>query len=140
MNGGSPMDRCRTEFWTRLAAGSFAIQGCDNCGEFRFPPADSCPRCGSVEGAWFEPTGPPKLIAWTVSHPGAPGIPSRLADWTPYALGVLGWDDVPGTLVPIRLEPKGPLFDADRLFAGAEVDLDLAAAAEHQLVGRTVTR
>jgi uncharacterized protein len=43
--------------WRSAAAGRLAVQRCANCGAHRYPPADGCYRCGSLDWEWADLPG-----------------------------------------------------------------------------------
>lgn len=124
------------EFWRRLHQGKLALQRCNDCGAFRFPPGPGCPTCGSVSGTWTEPQTQPELFAWTVTHPAAAArLPSRLASWIPYALVLVRFPDVHGVLLPALLQGEGIAL----LVAGARVALTGGSIDQPRLAAELVS-
>jgi hypothetical protein len=43
--------------WRAAADGRLAVQRCGSCGAHRYPPADGCYRCGSLDWGWADLSG-----------------------------------------------------------------------------------
>jgi uncharacterized OB-fold protein len=43
--------------WRAAAGGRLAVQRCARCGVHRYPPADGCYRCGSLDWDWTDLPG-----------------------------------------------------------------------------------
>jgi uncharacterized OB-fold protein len=44
------------------------LQRCDDCGFYRFPPSNLCPRCMSMNYQWTQASGKAKVFSWEVTH------------------------------------------------------------------------
>jgi len=51
--------------WTAAAAGRLDVQRCADCGTHRYPPADGCPHCGSLNWAWATLPGTGVVYTYT---------------------------------------------------------------------------
>ena len=47
-------DRDNAPYWAAARQHRFILQRCGGCGRFRFPAAQLCPACRSMEGCWEE--------------------------------------------------------------------------------------
>lgn len=54
--------------WESVRARQWALQRCDNCAEFRYPPAPNCPHCLSLNYTWTPLSGRGKILSWVVFH------------------------------------------------------------------------
>lgn len=43
--------------WRAAAGGRLAVHRCERCGAHRYPPADGCYRCGSLDWDWADLPG-----------------------------------------------------------------------------------
>ena len=55
-------------FWEGCRRHRLLIQQCDDCHEFRFPPAPLCPRCCSSETTWRQDPGQGEILTFCVYH------------------------------------------------------------------------
>ena len=75
-----------TPFWAHLAAGSFRLQRCGDCGRLRFLHAPVCPFCSSRRARWEELSGGGALDTWTIIH----RTPQKwFKERVPYAAGLM---------------------------------------------------
>ena len=54
--------------WESIRAHDWQLQQCDNCSEYRYPPAPSCPHCLSLQSTWKPLSGKGKILSWVVFH------------------------------------------------------------------------
>jgi len=55
-------------FWDSVRAGAMALQRCDACGAFRYPPGPACPTCLSSSAQWVPVSGAGTVLSWVVFH------------------------------------------------------------------------
>ena len=94
-----------------------AIQCCDNCGWYSYPPVMICPNCLSSDRLFhFQPmSGRGTVKTWTVMRDAfLPGFKA----------------DVPYVVVDVQLEEQAGLKVIGRLVDGAGAALSLGAAVE----------
>ncbi len=85
-------------FWDACALHHLAIQRCDSCGRFWFPPSNRCQHCWSEEFAWPEVSGYGELYTFTVYHRAyAPELVTQL----PYVVGVVQLEEGPRLITNI---------------------------------------
>jgi uncharacterized OB-fold protein len=99
------------------AQGELRVQECLHCGTRRWPPRDSCARCGGLESTWVpvDPSG--TLYTWTVVwNTPLPGF----RDHVPYAVGVIELDDGGIRILGYLDCPPASLTIGDRLLATFE--------------------
>ncbi len=56
------------EFWDSVRRHHMAIQRCDQCGSFRWPPNRACPECMSFESTWALVSGRGKVYTFILMH------------------------------------------------------------------------
>lgn len=61
----SPYD---APMWDSIARGEMALQRCDDCGRFRYPPGPCCPHCLSLSSRWVPLSGRARVLSWTTFH------------------------------------------------------------------------
>jgi uncharacterized OB-fold protein len=54
--------------WESIRARRWALQCCDGCGRFRYPPAPACPECLSMDYRWQPLVGTGTILSWVVFH------------------------------------------------------------------------
>jgi uncharacterized OB-fold protein len=54
--------------WESIRARGWELQQCDNCGQYRYPPAPNCPHCLSLSYTWKPLSGRGKILSWVVFH------------------------------------------------------------------------
>lgn len=96
--------------WEHLSAGSFKLQCCDDCGEFRYPPGPICSVCLSEGSTWKSITGAGEIIARATFH--RTYLPAYPA---------------PHTVCAVRLD-EGPIF----------ISYVIDASLTEQQIGRKV--
>jgi len=79
-------------FWDACRRHELALQRCDACCSFWFPPGPLCPRCHSAEWRWTPTSGRGTVYSFAVVHrvyhPG-------FSDSVPYAVAVVELDEGP---------------------------------------------
>lgn len=78
-------------FWEGCLQGKLLLQRCDACSSFRFPPSESCPKCGSDRVSWVGSTGRGKVFSWiVVVHP----VPREIyAGDVPYVVALVDLEE-----------------------------------------------
>jgi uncharacterized protein len=79
-------------FWEALARHELAVQRCDSCGRFWFPPANRCQHCWSDAFTWTPVSGRGRLFSFTVFRR---AYAAELAHQLPYVVGVVELDEGP---------------------------------------------
>jgi len=79
-------------YWDSLRQHAAKLQKCKKCGQFRFPPAPSCPYCGTMGGEWVPISGKGKVFSWIVVH--RPIHPLLAAD-VPFVVAIIELDEGP---------------------------------------------
>jgi uncharacterized protein len=54
--------------WESIRARRWALQSCDDCGAYRYPPAPNCPNCLCMGYAWKPLAGDGTILSWVVFH------------------------------------------------------------------------
>lgn len=54
--------------WESIHAKRWALQQCDGCGQYRYPPAPNCPNCLSLSYKWKPLSGRGKILSWVIFH------------------------------------------------------------------------
>ena len=54
--------------WQSIDRQRLALQCCDACATFRYPPAPLCPGCLSLEATWTPVDGTGTILSWVVFH------------------------------------------------------------------------
>jgi uncharacterized OB-fold protein len=54
--------------WESIRSRAWALQRCDDCAQFRFPPAPICPNCLCMECTWQPLSGHGTILSWVVFH------------------------------------------------------------------------
>ncbi|MBS1677753.1 MAG: OB-fold domain-containing protein [Actinobacteria bacterium] len=79
-------------FWQGTAAGELRLQACEQCGEFRYPPAPACWNCHAMGGTWTAVSGKGFVYSWVIAHHAAhPGA----ADLVPYNIVIVELEEGP---------------------------------------------
>ena len=104
-------------FWEAAASHVLAIQCCDNCGWYSYPPVMICPNCLSYERSFrYQPvSGRGTVRTWTVMRD------AFLPGFRP---------DVPYVVVSVELEEQAGLKIVGRLVDGPEAPLAIGAPVE----------
>ena len=73
--GGQPLkvvlprpDFWAEPFWAQAARGILALQRCDECGSYWYPPGPCCPACLSSSFEWSATSGKGVVVSWVVFH------------------------------------------------------------------------
>ncbi len=54
--------------WESIQARHWSLQRCDDCTQYRFPPAPICPNCLCMEYSWQKLSGNGTVLSWVVFH------------------------------------------------------------------------
>ena len=54
--------------WQSIRAGAMALQRCDGCKGWQYPPAPVCTHCGSDALRWTPVTGEGTIVSWVIFH------------------------------------------------------------------------
>ncbi len=57
-----------TPMWESIKAKAMALQRCDDCGHWMYPPGPSCPACLSPRLRWTPISGKGRILSWVVFH------------------------------------------------------------------------
>jgi uncharacterized protein len=77
-----------------LRAGEIRFPRCRTCGRVHWYPMKRCPHCLSDEIGWMAVEGPGRLHSWTVVRR---AFSPDFVDKIPYIVGLVEFDEVPGT-------------------------------------------
>jgi uncharacterized OB-fold protein len=100
-------------FWEAARRHVLALQRCDDCGHFRYPPAPVCPECLSEHATWTPASGRGVVTTFVIVH-------------KPYFASFAA--DLPYNVVQVQLD-EGPRLTAN-LVGVANADLRIGAAVE----------
>lgn len=78
--------------WDAIDRRAMALQRCNACGTFRYPPGPSCSSCLSPEATWKQISGEGEIVSWAIFHRG------YLAEYPP-----------PYNVIAVRLA-EGPMM------------------------------
>jgi uncharacterized OB-fold protein len=81
-------------FWEGLRAGRISFPKCRSCGRTHWYPMKRCPHCLATEFDWLPVSGRGRLHSWTVVRR---AFSADQADKVPYVVGLVEFDEVPGT-------------------------------------------
>ncbi len=85
-------------YWNAAREHRLEIQCCDACGQFWFPPSQSCPHCQSTNFTWTPVSGRGKVFSFVtyhrVYHP-------AFAKAVPYVVALVELDEGPRLLTNI---------------------------------------
>jgi uncharacterized OB-fold protein len=56
------------QMWESIRAHDWKLQQCDDCSEFRYPPAANCPHCLSMDYHWKPLKGRGTILSWVIYH------------------------------------------------------------------------
>ena len=56
--------------WQTIAHGAMALQRCDDCGRFQYPPGPVCSHCLSPRLTWRPLSGRGTILSWVIFHKG----------------------------------------------------------------------
>lgn len=79
-------------YWTAAREGRLAIQCCEACGYFRFPPAPICPECWSPDSRWTPVSGTGTLWSFATYHR---ALSPAFSGATPYTVAWVVLDEGP---------------------------------------------
>ena len=86
-------------FWQQLERGVLALQRCEACGEWQFPPLERCRHCAGAL-AYREVSGAGAIHTFIAQHHRvAPGFDAE----RPYAIALVALDEAPALRVPGRI-------------------------------------
>jgi uncharacterized OB-fold protein len=54
--------------WESVKARAMALQRCDDCGEWLYPPGPCCPACLSPRLVWTPVSGRGRILSWVIFH------------------------------------------------------------------------
>ena len=98
-----PRSRAALGLTARAAEGQFALQRCEECGRFQYPPSDCCAECLSGALSWQPASGRGELLAHTtLHHSNDPFYRERL----PWRLGLVRLEE--GTVAVVHLHQGCP--------------------------------
>ena len=55
-------------FWEATKRGELLVQRCGECGSYRYPFSELCPRCLSSNTEWVKTSGRGEVYSWVVFH------------------------------------------------------------------------
>jgi uncharacterized OB-fold protein len=55
-------------YWAAARKHELALQCCQSCGSFRFPPSPICPECTAEGGEWTALSGRGRIFSFVVFH------------------------------------------------------------------------
>jgi uncharacterized OB-fold protein len=100
-------------FWEATRRHELALQRCDDCGHFRYPPAPVCPECLSERATWMPVSGRGTVTTFVIVH-------KRY--FASFAA------DLPYNVVQVQLD-EGPRLTAN-LVGVANADIRIGARVE----------
>jgi hypothetical protein len=115
-------DEDSAPFWQACRAGELRMQHCNNCGAYRYPPANLCPDCGSGDTGWEKLSGRGRVFSWiTITHP----IPRAVYEQdVPYLVGLIDLEE--GARMASNIIGCAP----EDVSAGMEVDVVFEKVSE----------
>ena len=54
--------------WESIRTKTWSLQRCDECAQYRFPPAPICPNCLCMQYSWQQLSGVGTILSWVVFH------------------------------------------------------------------------
>jgi uncharacterized OB-fold protein len=54
--------------WESIRERRWSLQKCDDCAQYRFPPAPICPNCLCMGYTWQALSGQGTILSWVVFH------------------------------------------------------------------------
>ncbi len=54
--------------WRSIHERRMALQHCQDCGAWQYPPGPGCPACGSEALAWEALSGAGTILSWVIFH------------------------------------------------------------------------
>jgi uncharacterized OB-fold protein len=116
MSDAKPLPRITADnrpFWEAARRHELALQRCDDCGHFRYPPAPVCPECLSERATWTPVSGRGTVTTFVVVH-------------KPYFASFAA--DLPYNVVQVQLD-EGPRLTAN-LVGIANADIRIGARVQ----------
>ena len=114
-------------FWEALRDHRLAVERCDECGTFRFPPGPVCRSCRSPKSTWTDVSGRGRVVSWVVVHHAAH---PAFAVQAPYTVLLVELEEQTGLVVAGNLRPSSVTATAGMpvqvVFEDASADLTLA--------------
>ncbi|GAA4239823.1 OB-fold domain-containing protein [Actinomadura meridiana] len=95
-------------YWDGLAQNELRLQCCDECGEYRFPESEVCPRCLSASFSWRAVSGKGRLWSWIRMHQ---RYLSAFDEVSPYLVAYVKLDEGPPVISTLVDEPDELAFD-----------------------------
>jgi uncharacterized OB-fold protein len=86
------IDRDSARFWSALRDEALALQHCEDCLAFRFPPLPACPRCGSSRFGRTVVSGRGRIYSFITVHR---AFGRAFANEVPYTLGAVDLEEGP---------------------------------------------
>jgi len=62
------IDDMNRPYWEAAKRHELVLQRCQECGHYRYPPGEICPRCLSDKLEWDKASGQGKVYTWTIFH------------------------------------------------------------------------
>ncbi len=92
------IDPDSAEWWQGVAEHRLLLPTCGSCGRAWFPPAPTCPYCGSADQSLRESAGLGRIYSWIVVHR---ALSPAFAEDVPYTIVIVDLDE--GARMPGRL-------------------------------------
>lgn len=86
-----PEDPLLRGHWEAARRGELAVQRCAGCGQFQWPPRETCGRCAAAGPGWEAVHGAGTLFTWTVVHHTVIAPPAA----PPFAVGIIALRGAP---------------------------------------------
>lgn len=78
-------------FWEYCAKRELRFQCCNECAQWRHPPAPNCPHCGSVGVTWKTAPTRAELFSYTVIYHASTPV---LREHVPYNIAIVSFPDL----------------------------------------------
>ena len=62
------IDETNRSYWEAAKQHELVLQRCHECGQYRYPPGNTCPNCLSDSMVWVKASGQGTVYTWTVFH------------------------------------------------------------------------
>jgi len=62
------IDNVNRPYWEAAKRHELVMQKCRQCGQYRYPPGTTCPRCLADDLEWVKVSGRGTVFTWTVFH------------------------------------------------------------------------
>jgi uncharacterized OB-fold protein len=99
-------------FWESCARHAMALQRCDDCGRFRYPPRNVCPHCLSERATWTPVAGTGTVYVQLGVHPRGKNEPFSLT-MVELDEGVRMWSNVLAAPDAVRIGDRVRITYAD---------------------------